>query len=135
MPPRDIFDINPVYSRRFYWPYCEFINNHSDQIGFYPAQLLDESEVWVDDTEEVDDMDIDRNESNEEEDIHTSMQVAEVWDSLSPEVRRYYEALFNLGGFEREEIASTDESSDDDEDEGTRDNPIDLTCNEDMDTV
>lgn len=121
MPPRDIFDSNPVYSRRFFWPYCEFIDRNSAVLGFIPSQLYNESEMWSDEREEV-------------------------------EEEEYEEDGLSASGFEQEDISSdTSDSSSSSSEEvlmdlteepyvivqyigsGQPDDPIDLTCDEEID--
>jgi hypothetical protein len=47
MPPRDIWDVNPVYQTDFYFSYCEWLASET-RLGIYPLALVEESEVFVD---------------------------------------------------------------------------------------
>jgi hypothetical protein len=50
MPPRDIWDVNPVYQTDFYFSYCEWLASET-RLGIYPLALVEESEVFVDASE------------------------------------------------------------------------------------
>ena len=43
MPPRDIWDPNPVYQSQFFYNYCEFLFENVE-LEIVPSVLIDESE-------------------------------------------------------------------------------------------
>lgn len=115
MPPRDIYDTNVVYSGSFYWPYCEFLANHSDVMGFHPAQLLDESEHWND-------------ENDWEEESNTGVAYVDYLDDDDFEV----EDLDTQESDSDSDIESDSEYElEPDVNYGGRFNPIDLTADDD----
>lgn len=91
MPPRDIWDINPVYERVYWQSYCEFLASNSHILGFIPSVLVEESEE-VSDDEEQDGMDV---------------QEDEYFDEIS---------RINEDGFEVEELSDSSSDEDDDDD-------------------
>lgn len=51
MPPRDLWDSNPVHQPSFYFTYCEWLAENP-VLGILPSVLVDEGEVVTDDEEE-----------------------------------------------------------------------------------
>ena len=45
MPPRDLVGLNILYAPDFYWSYCEFVNNHSEQLGLVLTDMYELSEL------------------------------------------------------------------------------------------
>lgn len=121
MPPRDLFDLNPIYERVFYWNYCEFISAHSHELGFYPRQMVEESEIAEEEEEEEEEAEVIND--------RTLWDIEEFFEDLA---RQYPGAVRNEeDGFEVEELSDDDMSVIDlTLGDGTVDDPIDLTCDE-----
>lgn len=53
MPPRDVWDCNAIFEPTFYAAYSEFIYRHRAIFGFFPSDLIQDSE-WSDDSDDED---------------------------------------------------------------------------------
>jgi len=51
MPPRDVWDCNAIFEPTFYAAYSEFVYRHRAIFGFFPSDLIQESE-WDSDDED-----------------------------------------------------------------------------------
>lgn len=96
MPPRDLFDLNPVYESSFYWTYCEFFQLNPI-LEIIPTSMIEDAEVSVNGQDDEEDDDDDR--------------------TIAPLTRSdfYHDTDSEEGEFEREDLDSDSESDDDDE--------------------
>jgi hypothetical protein len=69
MPPRDLYDINPVYNNIFFTAYCDFLVGHPI-LEVDPLQQIEVSMLTEEEFEELFVMDDDESLETEMEEIH-----------------------------------------------------------------
>jgi len=78
MPPRDVWNCNAIFQPSFYFSYSEFIYRHRDLFGWFPSDLIQDSE-WSDDSDDESD--------DESEDSDASVSLGDTsMDSRSTEL-------------------------------------------------